>query len=175
MRLRRLIGWHPSVARRIKLHALLLLIGMASGAQAFQGQIVGVASVIDGDTIEIRGQRIRLHGIDAPESGQTCIRRSGQSWPCGQQAALALADKVGRATISCEGQGTDRYQRVIAVCSKGTEDLNRWMVAQGLAVAYRRFSHDYVDAEEGAHRAGRGMWSGTFEMPWDWRGGRPRG
>jgi len=131
--------------------------------------IVGTASVIDGDTIEIHGTRIRLHGIDAPESRQECSRPDGTSWRCGQQAALALSDRIGRSTVRCEPHGRDRYGRTIAICFKGTEDLNHWMVLAGWAVAYRKYSLDYVGEEESAHNAKLGIWSSTFEMPWDWR------
>lgn len=130
--------------------------------------LAGQASVIDGDTIEIHGQRIRLFGIDAVESRQRCIR-GGQQWNCGKDSAFALADRIGRAAIDCRGVERDRYRRLVAVCFKGAEDLNRWMVEQGWAVAYRRYSLDYVQAEEAAKAAGRGLWSGSFEMPWEWR------
>jgi len=125
--------------------------------------------VIDGDTIEIHGTRIRLHGIGAPESRQECDRPDGTSWRCGQQAALALSDRIGRSTVRCEPHGRDRYGRVIAVCFKGTDDLNRWMVTAGWAVAYRKYSLDYVDVEKRAHAARLGIWSERFQMPWDWR------
>ena len=131
--------------------------------------IMGTATVIDGDTIEIHGQRIRLHGIDAPEGRQGCTRRDGTSWRCGQQASLALADHIGTATVRCEPHGHDRYRRVIAICFKRAEDLNRWMVTSGWAVAYRKYSLAYVAEEEKAHSTGLKLWSGTFEMPWDWR------
>jgi len=136
--------------------------------------LVGTASVIDGDTIEIHDTRIRLHGIDAPESRQECTRPDGTNWRCGQQAALALSDRIGRSTVRCEPHGRDRYGRAIAICFKGTEDLNRWMVAAGWAVAYRKYSLDYVGEEKSAHNAKLGIWSRTFEMPWDWRVTRGR-
>jgi len=131
--------------------------------------IMGTATVIDGDTLEIHGRRIRLYGIDAPESRQGCTRPDGTSWRCGQQASFALANHIGAATVRCEPHGHDRYRRIIAVCFKRAEDLNRWMVTSGWAVAYRKYSLDYVADEEKAHRAGRQLWSGTFEMPWAWR------
>ena len=137
---------------------------MAASADA-----AGVASVIDGDTIEIHGQRIRLHGIDAPESGQTCLDNAGQKWGCGQQAALALQDLIGRRTVTCDERDVDRYGRTISQCFVGEVDINKWLVAQGLALAYRRYSRDYVAAEDEARQAGRGMWAGTFEPPWEWR------
>lgn len=79
--------------------------------------ITGIASVTDGDSLEIRGTRIRLHGIDAPESRQLCMRATGQDWRCGQQAALALSDQIGRRCVSCVTRDIDRYGRTIAVCS----------------------------------------------------------
>jgi endonuclease YncB( thermonuclease family) len=131
--------------------------------------MVGVASVIDGDTIEIHGQRIRLHGIDAPESSQTCLDAGGRTWRCGQRAALALQDLIGRRTVTCDERDVDRYERIVGRCLVGALDINEWLVSQGLALAYRRYSRDYVAAEDEARAAGRGMWVGTFEPPWEWR------
>jgi endonuclease YncB( thermonuclease family) len=147
---------------------LVFVLSMAVNAVG-QDRIVGVASVIDGDTIEIHGQRIRLFGIGAPESSQLCVRPTGERWRCGQRASFALADRIGRATVSCQSQDLDRYGRVVAVCFNGNEDLNRWMVANGWAVAYKRYSVDYVADEAGAHRKQINIWSGSFDMPWDWR------
>ena len=123
-----------TMARRALVFALLLVFS-AIGPAFAQDLIVGVASVIDGDTIEIHGQRIRLFGIDAPESSQLCVRPTGERWYCGQRASFALADRIGRATVSCQPRDFDRYGRVVAVCFKGNEDLNRWMVASGWAAA----------------------------------------
>jgi endonuclease YncB( thermonuclease family) len=148
-----------------------LLFALLIAAPATAGDITGIASVTDGDSLEIRGIRIRLHGIDAPESRQLCTQPSGQTWRCGQRAALALADRIGRRTVSCLALDVDRYSRAIAVCQQGGQDLSRWMVREGWAVAYRRYSHDYVLDEIDAQRAGRNIWSGSFVMPWDWRRG----
>lgn len=131
--------------------------------------ISGVASVIDGDTIEIHDTRIRLHGIDAPESSQVCRRENGEEWRCGQTAANLLADIIGRRIVSCESSAMDRYGRAIAVCRVEDHDINKAMVSQGYAVAYRRYSSDYVDAEKVAKQERRGIWSGAFTMPWDYR------
>ncbi len=133
--------------------------------------LTGTASVIDGDTLAIHGHRIRLHGIDAPESGQTCEDAGGRSYRCGQVAALALADRIGRRPVTCIARDTDRYGRRIAVCEEGGRDLNAWMVAGGHALAYRRYSRDYVGEEAAARDAGRGLWQGRFVAPWDWRRG----
>jgi endonuclease YncB( thermonuclease family) len=148
--------------------AVLLLVSTVALVNA-QTPIIGVASVIDGDTIEIHGTRIRLFGIDAPESSQLCVRQTGERWRCGQQASFALADLIGGATVRCDQRDVDRYGRVVAVCFKGTEDLDRWMVANGWAVAYRRYSLDYAADEDEAHHRKINIWSGEFEMPWDWR------
>jgi endonuclease YncB( thermonuclease family) len=150
---------------------LLFALSMLSSAVA-QDRILGVASVIDGDTIEIHGQRIRLFGIDAPESSQLCLRPTGERWRCGQQSSFALADRIGRATVRCEPRDMDRYGRVVAVCSANNEDLNRWMVLNGWAVAFRRYSLDYVTDEDAARRSRIAIWSGDFNMPWDWRAQR---
>lgn len=143
---------------------------LIEGRQSLAPTITGTASVIDGDTLEIHGKRIRLHAIDAPESRQTC-ERGGEAWRCGQASALALADKIGRRPVSCEQTDVDRYKRIVARCFASGEDLNGWLVGQGLAVAYRQYGRDYVAAEGDAKAARRGMWAGEFVMPWEWRRG----
>lgn len=151
--------------------AMIALIGLgfySSSAVLADEPIVGVSSVIDGDTIEIHGQRIRLFGIDAGENGQSCIR-NGEPYRCGKEAAFALADKIGRRTVHCDPRDTDRYGRMVAVCSVGGLDLNGWMVREGLAVAYRKYSVAYVADEEKARAKHRGLWAGHFEWPWDYR------
>ena len=158
----------PLWTRVFAIVCCVLALSATSMAPAAAESLAGQASVIDGDTVEIHGQRIRLFGIDAVESRQRCIR-GGKQWNCGKDSAFALADRIGRSAIDCHGAERDRYDRLVAVCFKGSEDLNRWMVEQGWAVAYRRYSMDYVKAEEAAKAAGRGLWSGSFEMPWDWR------
>lgn len=147
------------------LMGLLLAAPMAISAPPIQG----AASVIDGDTIDIHGQRIRLDAIDAPESSQLCLDAPGKRFRCGQKSAFALADMIGRSTVACEPKGRDRYRRIIAVCFKGEVNLNAWMVAQGWAVAFRKYGIDYISQENEARLARRGLWAGTFDMPWDWR------
>ena len=107
----------------------------ACSSETVGADLQGVASVIDGDTIEIHGTRIRLNGIDAPESGQLCQDARGTAWRCGQQAALALSDRIGRQVVSCQQTDTDRYGRVVADCFTGGENLNHWMVREGWALA----------------------------------------
>ena len=136
--------------------------------------LTGTASVIDGDTIEIHGKRIRLHGIDAPESSQLCETERGNSYRCGQKAAVVLANKIGQRTVSCQEKDRDRYRRIVAVCWIGAESLNAWMVLEGWAVAYRRYSGDFLLHEKEASEAKRGIWSGSFMQPETWRKHRPR-
>lgn len=164
--------------RRLLLVASWLTLFLGIGPAAAD-QIAGTASVIDGDTLEIRGARIRLHGIDAPESQQICTDGSGKDWRCGQQAALALSDRIGRRPVACEVKDKDRYGRLVAACSAGGENLNAWMAANGWAMAYRQYSKDYVGAEATARASRAGIWAGTFQPPWEWRaekraGGKPQ-
>ena len=143
----------------------------STGSQTITGQ----ASVIDGDTIEIHGKRIRLFGIDAPESSQTCTNSEGKEYRCGQRSASALADKIKGHAVECRQKDIDRYGRVVAVCLAGGEDINAWMVAQGWAIAYRQFSTDYVDRERNAANSKIGIWQGKFEPPSAWRSNHPDG
>ena len=135
--------------------------------------VVGRASVTDGDTIVIRGERIRLQGIDTPESGQTCESRKGTTYRCGTAASRILAKKIGRGNVSCVREDVDRYGRTVGTCSltRTGENLQAFMVASGFALAYRKYSKAYVGQERQAKRAKRGMWQGRFVAPWDWRRG----
>ena len=130
--------------------------------------ITGQARVIDGDTLDIDGQRIRLHGIDAPETKQLC-RRDGERWRCGKDATNALKTFLGSRPVSCEERDRDRYRRVVAKCSVDGVDIGEWMVSQGWGVAYYLYSYDYSRAEQRAKSARRGMWAVEFEKPWEWR------
>ncbi|MBT4938499.1 MAG: thermonuclease family protein [Rhodospirillaceae bacterium] len=132
--------------------------------------MTGIPKITDGDTIRIGNTRIRLHGIDAPETKQTCTA-GGKEWRCGWEATNALANIVGRHWVACTKRDIDRYGRIVAVCRAGPINLSAWMVVNGWAVAYRRYSKDYVRDEEAARVAGKGLWRGEFEMPWEWRNG----
>ena len=131
-------------------------------------EVVGTASVIDGDTIDVHSERIRLHGIDSPEGRQRCIL-GDKEWRCGTDASNALSSFIGRSPVACSVVDVDRYKRKVATCSVRGADINHWMVEQGWAVAYRRYSHAYDGAEDDARQSARGIWSSKFEMPWDWR------
>lgn len=130
--------------------------------------LTGVARVIDGDTIDIRGTRIRLDGIDAPETKQIC-EANDKKYPCGLQATEELIKLTGANPVECTQTGTDRYARVVARCKLGATDVGSWMVEHGWAVAFRKYSMAYVDAENHARSERLGIWSGTFAMPEEWR------
>lgn len=140
----------------------------ATCSSGFAEPVQGKASVLDGDTLEIHGQRFRLHGIDAPESDQTC-KQNGRSIPCGRQAAKALMDIIGWRPVSCEQVEQDTYGRRVAICKVGQENLGAWMVRKGWALAYRHYSDDYVADEAAAKAARAGIWATSFAAPWDWR------
>ena len=131
--------------------------------------LVGQASIVDGDTLEIHGTRIRLWGIDAPESSQRCTAPDGRQWRCGAAAANRLAEFVGNRTVSCRPRDTDRYGRLIAACSVGNQDLGRWVVENGWAFAFSRYSRDYVSDEARALAARRGIHAGACQRPWEYR------
>ncbi len=156
------------------IHVTVFIIALLYLTPTYAGDIAGKARIIDGDTIEIAGQRIRLHGIDTPEFDQVC-QANGKTWLCGQEATIALADAIGRTWVECDKRDTDKYGRMVAVCRVGGpkgRDLNAYMVTEGWALAYRKYSTDYVAAEEDAKDAKRGMWRGKFIPPWDWRRGK---
>ena len=148
-----------------------LAIGLGLAAAALHAQPSGRASVSDGDSLEIAGQRVRLHGIDAPEWKQRCTADSRQ-WRCGVAATRALKKRIGGETVTCTRRDRDRYGRIVAVCRAGGVYLNAWMVAQGWALAYRRYSTEYVDEERAAKAAKRGVWRGRLVAPWEWRRGK---
>ena len=166
----------PKSAARDAL-AVVLTIGLlvlAIVSTLIAETISGVPVVIDGDTLRFGrvGERVRLEGVDAPESQQQCLNAAGKRYRCGQEARSALAGFMGKKPVRCQGSQRDRYGRVIAVCfaADGT-DLNGWLVSEGWALAYRRYSRQYILQEEAARKAKRGLWSGRFVKPWQWRRG----
>ena len=149
--------------------SLLVLLLIFSGFA--HARIAGPATVTDGDSIQVSGQRIRLFGIDAPESQQLCLA-GGQRWRCGSSATRALRQRIAGRSVVCTERDRDRYGRIVAVCRAGGVDINAWMVSQGHALAYRKYSTAYVGEERSAKAARRGLWRGQFVPPWDWRRGK---
>lgn len=149
-------------------HSCALALGLLlafSPRSAAAEEIVGRASVIDGDTIEIHATRIRLFAIDAVESRQSCTTFTGQRWPCGRKSALALADMIGTRHVTCVPLDRDRYGRIVARCFVGDQDIAAWSVANGWALAWARYSAEYLPLQDKARSLSLGIWSGTFEDP----------
>ena len=132
-------------------------------------RLTGPVRVVDGDTIRLGEHRIRLHGIDAPESDQACLDPQGAPWACGDAATERLSDLIGDDPVYCSERDIDRYQRIIGECFADGSNLNAALVAEGFAFAYRRFSLDYAALEDEAREARRGIWAGTVQAPWDHR------
>jgi endonuclease YncB( thermonuclease family) len=150
--------------------AALVLFGAVT-ARPSSADVSGEPTVIDGDTIVVASERVRLQGIDAPELHQTCTAY-GQEWSCGQTAAEWLRDRLRGQQVDCIGHARDRYGRLLAVCYIGGEDLNERIVREGWALDFRRYSTDYLQAESAAKRGGAGIWRGQFTPPWEWRAAR---
>jgi len=142
----------------------LLLPAIASAAD-----ITGPAKVREGGTVLIGNSRVRLFGIDAPSVDQLCLNTTGERWTCGVAARDELAKHVGNKAWTCHVQRTDRRGRLVAHCEVEGEDIQKWMVANGWALSYVRYSHDYDADEKAAREAKAGMWQGAFIAPWDWR------
>jgi endonuclease YncB( thermonuclease family) len=135
-------------------------------------QIVGAARVLDGDTIEIDGKRIRLHGIDTAEDGQSCGLADGGAWDCAEAATARLRALTAGRTMTCDAVDRDRYGRIVAGCRVGDTDVQEVLTREGLAWAYRQYSRAYVPAEEAAQAERRGIWQGPATPPWEWRRGQ---
>lgn len=120
--------------------------------------------VIDGDTLDWQGHRVRLFGIDAPERGQRCDR-AGQSWDCGAWSATMLSRAIANGPVTCTREDTDRYGRMVATCTAGGVDLSRAQVQAGAAQAYTRYSERYLADEAAAKAAKTGLWAGRMVSP----------
>ena len=152
----------------MKLVTLIFVFLLSSIASA---DISGTALIVDGDTITISGNKIRLSGIDTPEKNQTC-RKAGVTWRCGYEATETLRNWTYTKEVRCIGDTKDRYGRLIANCFVDGYNVNARLVYEGLALAYRKYSKQYIPEEDKARAAKRGMWAGEFVPPWDWRKGK---
>lgn len=160
--------------------ALLLVVAAAlylwfssqrSGPLSGQGtgRFEGHARIIDGDSLVVGGREIRFKGIDAPEGRQQCTR-NGTPWACGEEARRHLAIAIGGRPVVCNGGEADQHGRLLAVCEADGRSLNAAMVEEGYAMAYGNYGAE----EQRARAAKRGLWSGEFERPRDWRAKHPR-
>jgi endonuclease YncB( thermonuclease family) len=144
--------------------ALVLLPALAEAAD-----ITGVPKIHDGDQVVIGSSRIRLRGIDAPSVDQLCLNTAGERWTCGVAARDELMHHTDKKSWTCHVERTDRRGRNVAKCEVDGEDIQKWLVASGWALAYVRFTHDYEADEKAARETKAGMWQGAFIAPWDWR------
>lgn len=138
------------------------------------GDITGRASVIDGDTIRVGGESVRLNGIDAPESRQTCTDERGASYRCGAVAARALDTFLAASRpVRCAFVSRDQYGRFVGECFRADgESVAAWLVRNGHALDWPRFSNGrYAGDQRAAQRERRGLWRGSFQPPWEWRAG----
>lgn len=162
--------------RRTSITLILAVLSSVALADGFVGQ----ASVIDGDTLEIHGVRIRLWGIDAPESSQLCRGDDSLQYRCGAQAANELDAFIARRPVNCAPVSLDQYGRTVATCSVAGRDVGDWLVRNGLALDWRQYSKGrYHEAQREAERTGQGLWKGSYVEPWLFRacirtGGKPR-
>ena len=125
-------------------------------------------SVTDGDTIRIGAERIRFSGIDAPEIKQTCIHHKLE-FNCGEFSKNLLIEKIADQEVSCIKESIDQYGRTLAECFVGKESLSSYLVREGYAFAYRKYSNKFVADEEYAKKNSNGMWSMEFIFPWEYR------
>ena len=143
-------------------------------------EIYGTPKIIDGDTVHINSKKIRLEGIDAPEMRQQCQKvylqisaivgfNFKRNYSCGVVSKEKLITKINKSQINCVSSGQDRYKRYLATCYKDKINLNKWMVRNGLAVAYKRYSKEYLRDEAYAKENKLGIWKGSFVRPEKWR------
>ena len=124
--------------------------------------------IIDGDTIHLNGEKIRFIGIDTPEINQTC-NKNDEVIPCGIEAKKLLTDKIGNNKVNCIKEGKDQYKRTLAECFVNNLSLSSYLVRNGYAFAYRKYSTKFIKDEDYAKKYNKGMWAMTFEYPWDYR------
>jgi endonuclease YncB( thermonuclease family) len=144
---------------------LIFLVPSVAGA----ADITGVPKIREGDQILMGNTRIRLGGIDAPSADQLCLNTKGERWTCGVAARDELIKYAENKSWTCHTRQTDRRGRLVARCEVDGEDIQKWLVRNGWALSYARFSHDYDADEKEAREAKAGMWQGAFIAPWDWR------
>jgi len=147
--------------------ASILLALLPAIAQA--ADISGVPKIREGDQVQIGNHRIRLGGIDAPAVDQLCLNTNGERWTCGVAARDELIKRFGAKSWTCHARATDRRGRTVARCSADGQDIQKWLVSSGWALAHAHLSRDYEADEKAAREAKAGMWQGAFIAPWDWR------
>ncbi len=135
---------------------------------------IGQVKVLDGDSLEIGEQRIRLYGIDAPELYQKCKTKNNQDWNCGRESKAFLKEFIGTDSIECHEIEQDKYKRMVSICYKDDENINEAMISSGMAIVYKKYSNDFIKAETKAKALRIGLWQGKFMKPWNWRKNKNR-
>jgi endonuclease YncB( thermonuclease family) len=156
----------------VAIFALNVTLSMPAAARPAVSEALGPAIVIDGDTLEIGTERIRLEGIDAPEATQSCAHRWIGTWSCGQAATRELSQLVAGTDVVCRSQGRDKYGRMLGRCEANGLDINAEMVKRGFAWAFVKYSSTFVAEEAHARQAGIGIWQSASEPAWDFRAKR---
>jgi endonuclease YncB( thermonuclease family) len=165
--------------RKFTLGRWLVAAACVCATPASADNLAGPASIIDGDTLDISGTRIRLWGIDAPESNQQCRGEDSTQYPCGTKAANSLEAFLHKRPIDCSPVSLDQYGQTFAVCSVDGVDIADWLVRNGFALDWPQYSKGKYDrAQREAEHAGRGIWKGSYVEPWLFRvcireGGKP--
>lgn len=144
---------------------LIFALGLLAASLAMAGSVTGTIRVIDGDTIDVAGTRVRLHAIDAPEASQTCSTEQGKTWACGAWVSREVRARYQGRKAVCTPLDTDRYGRMVARCMVGDDDMGAALVAEGLAFAYRRYAMDYDLIEKQAAASDRGLWAMNVQNP----------
>ena len=152
----------------MRLATILLLNFLIFNNPSYSKDIIGFSTVIDADTIRIDKFKIRLEGIDAPELKQVCMNNN-QTYFCGKVSKIKLQEKIGKKKVSCILTSKDKYSRYLGVCYVERINLNKWLVRNGYAIAYKRYSKAYVKDEKFAKDNRLGIWSGHFIQPEKWR------
>lgn len=158
-----------SIAVSVCLAALICTLSADAQPRKTRPEIIGVPSVIDGDSIDIRGTNYRLWGIDAPEIGQFCGRER-----MGQRSANALSEIIAGRTLRCIDRGDGGWGRRVVHCTAAGQDIQARMVRDGWAYAFSKYSHDYEPQQAVAQRANVGVWAAGCQAPWDWRAERKK-
>lgn len=140
-----------------------------SSVWAAPNVVSGPVRVIDGDTLKVGGQNVRLYGIDAVEHDQTCRHPTKGDWPCGAEVKQVLSQLIDGREANCESHGSDRYGRMLGICRINGVDLGGALVEAGWAFAYKKYSSLYVAEERRALRAGRGLWTSVVVEPSEYR------
>ncbi len=156
----------------------LLICGVSScnkQSSNSEHDLVGVIRVIDGDTFDVSGLRVRLHGVDAPESDQLCQTQQGGDWACGGWITKIVTDRYSGVPTTCTEMDRDRYGRTVARCFALGEDVSAWLVQEGLAFAYVKYSTDYVALERNAASVKRGLHAARLQSPAEHRKSRVKG